>query len=297
MRLFRHLVLAATVVLSLAACGGNEPAPEAAAGALSPAELGWVREYSRWTIDVWEEELGHEPGARLVRECRDRLAEVGEPPTGRLRRAADRAEAACPLLRRRGSTRRALDVIEDADALILPLLLESRSLPFRAGVGDRSRADVNLSDLASQEAETPLEVRCWSRPEWRRVVRERNAWTDSSDDSGDLLGFGDEDAARIHLPLEQCNVLARLDRADVLEWTRERRLAAADAVATLSHEIQHFVLPDAEEAEVECAALDTAGPLAAELGASAAEEDELVELYRTELYPELPDEYRGDCDA
>src|SRR5688500_9403423 len=107
MRHRRTLLFALT--LALAACGGDEDRPREGSGPLSPAELGWIREYSVWTIDVWDEELGHEPGPALVRECRSRLDEVGPAPTRRLEPAAERAREACPLLERRGSTRRALD--------------------------------------------------------------------------------------------------------------------------------------------------------------------------------------------
>jgi hypothetical protein len=288
------LLLAALVALA-AGCGGSdeEASPPGRAAPLSPAELGWVREYSSWTIAVWDEELGPEPGPALVRECRARLAEVGPPPTERLERAAARAAGVCPLLDRRGSVRRALDVVEAADELVLPLFLDARELALRSGVTSGSRADVELSAVAAERADTAVEVRCWTPADWRRVVREDNAWADTSDDPGELYGWQDDDTARIHMRLDQCNELARLRRADVLARPHGRQVDAADSVGTLAHEIQHFLQPDGDEDDVECASLDTLAGVAAALGATRDEAARLARIYRDDIYPELPDEYTG----
>ena len=289
-----------TALLALAAgCGGSEEeaAPPARGAPLSPAELGWVREYSSWTIAVWDEELGPEPGPALVRECRARLAEVGDPPTERLEPAAARAADVCPLLGRRGSVRRALDVVEASDELVRPLFLDAQALRLRAGITSGSRADVDLSAVAAERAETAVEVRCWTPPDWRRVVREDNAWADTSDDPAELYGWQDDDTARIHMRLDQCNELARLRREDVHERSHDRQVEAADSLGTLAHEIQHFLLPDGDEDDVECAALHTLASVASDLGAARGEADTLARVYREDVYPELPDEYTGgSCD-
>ena len=113
-----------------AAASGESSTPAAASGEpLSASELGWVREYSDWTIFVYDEEFDSLPGRALVEQCRARLDEVGPPPTDRLEAAWERSAAVCRLLSKAGSVRRAKDVVEDADDLVLPFFIDSRELP------------------------------------------------------------------------------------------------------------------------------------------------------------------------
>ena len=62
--------------------------------------------------------------------------------------------------------------------------------------------------MASERAEEAVEVRCWTAADWRRVVREDNAWVDTADDPDELYGWQDDDTSRIHMRLDQCNELA-----------------------------------------------------------------------------------------
>jgi hypothetical protein len=248
---------------------------------------------------MYDEDLGPAPGAALVRECRKRLNELGDAPTKRLRPVAERSAVACTLLSAKGSYRRALDVVGDADDLVWPLFLDSQDLLLTDRVTNLSRADLRLSALASVRADKPVEVRCWSTADWRRVVGEDNAWTNDDNDPQELYGQQDEDASRIHMRLSQCNRLVRLRRADVLSARHVDQLELSDSLDTFTHEIQHFVHPDADEAEVECAAMPTVERIAMRLGASPDEAVLLARLQKTEVYPNLPDEYRaaGGCKA
>lgn len=298
MRRWCHAVLV-LLTLGAAGCGGETISPDAGSEPLSNVELGWVRAYSRWTIDVTDEKFDLGPGAALVRECQRRLDAVGKPPTERLQDSAARAADVCPLLARPGSTRRAFEVVDDADDLIGPYLLESRLLPLRSGRTRQSRADIDFSDVASRWTTTPVEVRCWTHGEWLRMVREENAWQVATDDPENFVGFSDEETSRIDMRLDDCNLLVRLRSEDALGWGQDAQEEVADAADTLTHEIQHFLLPDADEADVICAALGTVAGVATDLGASAAEAEALARIDRTEIYPELDAEYRGggDCDA
>jgi hypothetical protein len=282
------LVLA-VVAVAAAGCGGSESARSPLP--LSDDELTWVRAYSVWSIDVYDEDLGAVPGAALVRECEKRVATIGDAPTTRLRTAAERIPAVCPLLGAPGTYRRALDVIDATDDLIVPFLLDSKDLPLLSRVTNHSRADTRLSDLASAMTDTPVEVRCWSAADWERFVGEENVWTDDDTDAEDLYGRQDEDTSRIHMRLLQCNRLLYLKDAEILSWSEDAQIEGADSVATLAHEIQHFVQPDAEEADVECGAARTLTRVARRLGANADEARGLLEIYRNELYPELPAKY------
>ena len=61
--------------------------------------------------------------------------------------------------------------------------------------------------------------------------------------------------------------------------------------------LQHVLLPDAEEDEVECAAAEELDAFARRLGATARETARLVELYVSDGRDDLPDEYVSSCDG
>jgi hypothetical protein len=292
----RRLLELSVLVLALVAAGcmgGGEPEPDLAP--LTGAELGWVRAYSAWAIEVNDDESAT-PSQGAARECEDRFERIGSPPSARLEPAAERAAEVCPLLAELGTRRRALDLVDEADELLLPFLRDEQTLALASGVTVDSRADVRLSAEASEIIGDAVEVRCWSESDWRRLVEEDNAWNDESESHVDLVGWTAPDVDRIHLVLDVCNTVARVEAGDVTEWTRSERIDAADAIETLLHETQHFVLPDASESKVECSAIRSLPAFAQRFGVSPAAAQELAELYRTEVYPDLDDEYtRGGC--
>lgn len=286
------------IAVLTAGCTGDSSTSELAAGErLSTTELGWIREYSDWTIDVYDDELGASPGSALVGACRERLAEVGTPPTERLEPTWERAADVCPLLSASGSVRRAKDVIEDADDLIIPFLLDEQPLRLTAERTQRSRGDLRLSGIASDEAELSQEVRCWDEADWRRLVREENAWTVDSDNPDELYGWQDSDTDRIHMHLGQCNMLHRIRSENLTQWSRDDQVEAADSLATFVHEVNHVTLPDADEAEVECAAAKELERFARRFGATESESSLLVRLYASDVREELDDEYMSSCDG
>ena len=289
--------VALALVVAGSGCTDESSTPDAASGEpLSVTELGWVREYSDWTIDVYDEEFDSPPGRELVDECRERLDEVGLPPTSRLEPSWERAAAVCPLLSEAGSVRRAKDVVEDADDLVVPLFIDSKELVLGGSGTDRSRADLRLSALASTAVDFSQEVRCWSDEDWRRLIREDTAWSVESEDPDELYGWQDSDTDRIHMRLDQCNLLHRLGSEDVLRWKRDDQIEAADSLATFAHEIQHVLLPDADEDQVECAAAKELRRFARRLDATGDEAGQLAQLYVTDAREELPDDYLSSCD-
>ena len=296
----RAAIASAAVAIAVLAggCTGDSSTSDSAAGEpLSVTELGWIREYSDWTIDVYDDELGPAPGRALVAACRERLSEVGAPPTERLESAWERAADVCPLLSAAGSVRRAKDVVEDADGLVLPFFLDSRELLLNPSRTRRSRGDLRLSGIASDEAELAQEVRCWDEADWRRLVREDNAWTVESDDPDELYGWQDSDTDRIHMRLGQCNLLQRIGPEDVMRWDRDEQVEAADSLATFVHELHHVILPEADEDEVECAAAKDLERIGRRLGAVANETSLLARLYASDVREELDEEYLSSCDG
>ena len=178
-------------------------------------------------------------------------------------------------------------------------LIESRELPLSGGA-DSWRAGRTLGSPASRRTRRKAheEVRCWSDADWRRVVREDNAWTVESDDPDALYGWLDDDyRSDPHAPrsVQPCSIaIGPRGRARV--GSRRVQVEAADSVTTFVHEIQHLVLPDADEGEVECAAAAELSRFARRLGATSVEAARLAQLYVTDLREELDDEYRADCD-
>jgi hypothetical protein len=293
------LLLVALAIVTAGCMGGEDSGgPATDLSRLSSAELGWMRGYSAWSIAIYDHELGPPTGSRLVSVCRERLAEVGPTPTERLQAALDRSGEVCPLLDDDGTRRRALDLIDAIDDALRPLLRDEQSLELGTGPGDGSRADIAFSAYATSVVGDPVEVRCWSEGDWRRVVIEDNAWNDVNDDPVTLYGWADEVDDRIHMRLEQCNAISRLAELGTPDRSSAARGTAADSLGTLAHEIQHFLLPDADEAKVECAAVRTFARVAERLGLDRASAVALADYYRAEIYPEQPEEYRrGGCAA
>lgn len=285
------LLLVATPACSLE--GSSDPLDDEP---LTAAELGWVRGYSAWAIELGDEDVSSS-SSEAARDCEDRLDRIGEPPSQRLEPAAERARDVCPLLSEPGTRRRALDFVDEADELVLPYMRDQQPLELRSGVSTESRADVGMSEDASDVIGSAVEVRCWDEPDWERVIGEDNAWNDVSESHLDLVGWTAEDVDRIHLVLEICNTISRVvDGDDIDSWSRSAQIDVADAIETFSHEIQHFVRPDASEAEVECAAIRSLPRFAQRFGVPTGLARTLEELYRAEVYRQLDDEYtRGGC--
>lgn len=266
---------------------------------LTAAELGWIRAYGDWTLDFYDDDAGSKSGARAVESCRDHLETVGSAPTKRLEAAADLAHTICPLLARQGMRRRARDLVWQADNLVLPYFRDEQPLAFGTGVTGESRADIRLSERATESINDAVEVRCWTDDDWRRVIAEDDAWNGESTDSDDLVGWSDDTDERIHIVLDYCNTMSRVQAGDVDGWSRDDRIHAAEALETLAHEIQHFLDRDANEATAECRAMKALPAFAQRFGVSHSSAIELAALYRTEIYPDMDDEYRteGGCPA
>ena len=282
-------------VLALGDTGGD------AAGArprvLTPPELRWIRGYARWAIEVYDAELG-KPAVRAgLSDCDAVLrTDAGPAPTPRLREIEPLVQRACAALVAREPEERVLERLSDADDRLEPLLLSSVSLRETDDATVESRHAPALSAVASSDVGGEVEVQCWSERDWGRVIRENNAWADTHDEAAWIDGMAYWDSGRIYLLLGDCNVLGRLRHERIRDRTREGLIAAADALATFSHEIQHFVLPDATEAKVECAGAQALAHVGRALGVDGDEIQLLRSAYAESIRPQLSREYRvGAC--
>jgi hypothetical protein len=291
----RSVVVFTVAVACLAGCRDEQSSPPRArdTSTLSAAELGWIRAYSSWTFGFYDDEP--DVGADAVAACRDEVEQIGPSPSARLEEAAGRLPAICRLAQQIGSLRRARYELEYVDDLLRPYLRDEQPLELRSGITDRSRADIVLSGIASHAIGHPVEVRCWDEEDWSRVVTEDNAWQDENGDPDELVGWPDESEDRIHLTLNICNTMTAARTRDVTTLNRYDRIDAVDSIETLLHEIGHFG-SDASEAEVECMAIQSLPAFLGRFGVTGAGVRELTELYRTEVYPMLDDEYtEGGC--
>jgi hypothetical protein len=86
--------------------------------------------------------------------------------------------------------------------------------------------------------------------------------------------------------------------ADLRSWLRSSKadpsLDQVVAVHVLTHEVMHMV-GITSESLAECAAMQRDPDTASALGASPAEAVALAQRYRAEVYPLMPDAYRGEC--
>ena len=85
---------------------------------------------------------------------------------------------------------------------------------------------------------------------------------------------------------------------DLRSWLRsDKRAPSRDqmvAVHVLTHEVMHMI-GIKEEARAECAAVQRDAAMAVALGADPAQGEALARRYWTEIYPRMPDGYRGGC--
>jgi hypothetical protein len=292
------LTLLAVVALAWLAVGGGDD-DGAAAGAdapLSGPELRWLRGYARWAIELEEADLSKRAVRASFADCAAVLrTTAGRAPTARLARAQAAVDDACVSLTSGVGGTAVQDELGRADELLWPLLLSASSLPEHDEATSTSRSSPSLGALAGAHAGADVEVLCWSERDWRRLIREENAWWDSQDDPLEIDGLAQPEVGRIHMLLADCNLLGRLRGERFARRSREGLIDAVYALSVLSHELQHFRLPNATEAEVECAGARALTAVGRDLGLDAAERALLPGIYAESVRPDLPDEYRRRC--
>jgi hypothetical protein len=312
------------VALLASGCGGP-PHSAQPFSVLRANEIEWVRSYAQWirslSASVQQAEsihraiLGGHSSKKAYAEavgrvegCSDSYRDtVGLPPSKRLRSAAALVIPACRGFAR--GERLQLDAlghapgaqlfagesaIDHAGLLFLTAnqrleakFLWNEDLPTLGGVKTVSRIEPLFGRVATALTNGPVEVRCWSRRDWPRVVGEFRAW---SGGTADLAGFAIFASRGINLDPWACEHLARF--AYLHRFPRgSRQLDMAWAVQILSHEIQHLVSP-ASEAATECYGVQNLAQVARALGATRPYARTLAVRYWNEGYPAMPPKYR-----
>ena len=234
-------------------------------------------------------------------------ARVGTAPTARLREAEERYRSSCASYRAGvelmlravreqddGLAERAREEIEDAGkaASVAAGTLppgEKQPLP-RGRDGRLSRIDPRFGGAAARVAGKPVEARCWSAGDWRRLMVEERAYTRGKVNAT-VLGFASAGGERINLAPGICRGLARVASGRTLPDAAQPAFALALAVATLAHESTHAA-GVADEAEAECSGIQWLARAARALGADDADAERLGRVYWAR-YDQLPAVYRS----
>jgi hypothetical protein len=236
---------------------------------------------------------------------------VGPPPTERLGAALATFERGCTHLQRfhnaillavfRGDpslireaqveARRGGELLLEADSGLPPG--EVRPLPVIGGDSVKSRVEPRFGEIASWLAGKDVEVRCWSRADWIRLLREEKAYTKHRIDE-DTLGFAGIEGGRVNLAPDVCDGLIDVAYHHAHPSSEDARFPLAAAVVTLSHEPQHSK-GVAVEAQAECYAIQLAGATARRLGVDGANADGLARLYWAHYGEELPVYRSPEC--
>ncbi len=182
-------------------------------------------------------------------------------------------------------------VLTRVDALgrIAPFPRISVGLSLVAAVGCavplvlHAQLENRLADAASEVAGVPVQVHC-------QTVGEAFV------DAGVELGYVRWGADGVP---ERKTLIKSHVCGDLRGWLRSSKatpsLDQVVAVHVLTHEAMHMA-GLTNEAAAECAAMQRDQRTAVLLGASPAEGLALARRYWTEVYPNMPDGYRGECN-
>jgi hypothetical protein len=221
--------------------------------------------------------------------------QVGEPPTRRLAEVANRVRDGCEHFGRGAeATLRFFREKDEKDAatakaefddfertmtgagqLIPPG--ERQRLPAVASSTPKSRIDPRYGRAASAVVGANVEVRCWSKRDWPKLLKEERLLGAPTFRSG-AAGVTRIGGTRINLAPPVCLALDLV----VYEMRRpsggQARLAAAFALVTLAHEAQH-AKGVVEEPKAECYGMQLADETARELGIEPRYADTLPATY------------------
>jgi hypothetical protein len=150
-----------------------------------------------------------------------------------------------------------------------------------------------LNRVASVLATKQVDVRCWSRSDWPRVMREQSAYA-----GGRLtpatLGVADIGGTHIDLSPTVCHGLVDLVDRRARPGGDPGQMRLASALVTLTHEPQHSK-GIAAEAVAECYAIQFAPRTAALLGVGRAYAASLLRTYWRHYSQELADYRSAEC--
>jgi hypothetical protein len=192
-----------------------------------------------------------------------------------------KTRVALPVIRRESRESRRL--FGRGNTALESSLRANRPLQVNRGSLDESKIEPRLSAAASRfvlRRESGIEVRCWSKREWKFVRKEWGAYVAV----GDLLGFVHSLRPRTSIAPRICKQLARLAYRGERPPAGLPLYRASEAVAVLAHESEHIRNIAGDEATTECHGMQRMRRLARLLGTSESYADLLARTFWTELY-------------
>jgi hypothetical protein len=269
-----------------------------------------------WQYFLLDPDYGGRPVAKYLRtlakvdRCARSLARnVRKPPGSKLAEAYELLEKACKLMRSSAASDRSAIAAKDTDAFVhradwgeaflryqeadeavLAHLMFMRPLPVKRGRTGESRIEPVFSDVATRISDEHQQVRCWSKRDWGRVLKDRSAYAAGKIEPS-LLGFAGL-AEPAHLSPEICEELVALHYGRARP-EGEDEADLAEAVVVLAHEAEH-VVGTANEAVTECRAMQRLREAARLLGALKASAASLAETFWVDVYPYNAPAYKTD---
>lgn len=145
-----------------------------------------------------------------------------------------------------------------------------------------ARLEARLEAAARQLAGGPVEVHCQTFGQ---------TWADAGAELGFVRwGPGGVPERSTLIKYETCGDLRSWLSSDKDAPSRDQVVA----VHVLTHEVMHMI-GIKNEARAECAAVQRDAAMAVALGADPRQGQALARRYWTEIYPQMPDGYRGGC--
>jgi hypothetical protein len=240
---------------------------------------------------------------KLTRCEKNLLRQVREPHASRYRNGYELLSEGCRTMKE--LSLKLIQAIDGKSRVSLPVIRkesrESRRLftrgnttlesslranrPLRVARGslDESKIEPRLSDATSRfvlHRASGIEVRCWSKREWKFVRKEWGAYVAV----GDLLGFVHSLRPRTSIAPRICKQLAQLAYRGERPTVGLPLYRASEAVAVLAHESEHIRHIEGDEATTECHGMQRMRRLARLLGTSQSYADLLARTFWTALY-------------
>ncbi len=247
---------------------------------------------------------------RGISECAALFAErVGDPPSDPLAEAADLTTALCEDIdeaieldtraveESSGVSFQEAELIWDElpdrlakiETAVSQAFIQGRQLPREGGVLQTSRVEPLFSKVGAEVAGGPVNVRCWSEPDWNRLVDEANV-VFTRELTPNVLGFA-AFGRTVNIAPGPCAILTAVAYQD--KWLEGRRalIQISVSVSTLAHESVHATGVTVE-AQTECYAVQLTEETAMGLGAPARYARRLAEFYAAVVYPKALPGYR-----
>ena len=244
-----------------------------------------------------------------LRTCgEDFVAGVSAPPTQRLAQAAGLIGVACGHYAR--VAEEGMNAVRDGGetgeqtlqafrrAVTAGILLseklppgEAQRLPVQDAKGTDSRINGRYGQVAGRLVERNVEVRCWKKRDWKRVLREASLTHKTRLRPGEVYGYVGLGSRRVNLAPWVCHQLDLLAYDRVQPQRFHERLLMSAAVGALGHESYHRIGVESESA-AECYGMQRIREAARALGARPAYADGLA-LLAWETYDLLPRAYRS----